>query len=197
MRPEVVSSFSRKFAISLFLIFLVTSSAWAVREKILSNFIPYPHGQNPESNLISDASGNLYGTTYYGGRFGSGTVFELSPGANGSWEERVIYNFTGGADGGFPEAGLVFDGVGNLYGTTAGGGGISGISCGYYGRIACGVIFELSPGNGTWTETVLHSFTGAPNGTAQARPPASSSIRPEISMARRREGLVTMERSTS
>jgi uncharacterized repeat protein (TIGR03803 family) len=104
-------------------------------------------GYSPEGGLIMDKAGNLYGTTMFGGSQIYGTVFELSPTSNG-WTESVLYNFTGGTDGGVPGVGsLAFDGEGRLYGTTLGGGA--------YGY---GVVFELSPSSGGWTETVLHSF---------------------------------------
>jgi len=112
-------------------------------------------GQNPRGNLIFDAAGNLYGTTSVGGMFGNGTVFQLSP----SGTETVLYNFGNGGDGQNPQAGLLFDGAGNLYGTTANGGGTG---CGGNG---CGTVFELSPnGAGGWTETVLYSFGGGTDG---------------------------------
>jgi uncharacterized repeat protein (TIGR03803 family) len=111
--------------------------------------------------LAIDASGNLYGATYAGGsnQFCSGTtgcgaVFELSPGADGVWTERIIYNFQGGSDGARSYAELIFDNAGNLYGTTLYGGstGCSGLGC--------GTVFELSPvADGTWTESVLHAFS--------------------------------------
>jgi uncharacterized repeat protein (TIGR03803 family) len=102
--------------------------------------------------LIRDALGNLYGTAQNGGAFGNGVVFKLCP----TGTETVLYSFTGGADGGTPQGGLVRDPVGNLYGTTAFG-GIVTISCGEF----CGVVFKLTP---TGTETVLHSFTGGADG---------------------------------
>jgi uncharacterized repeat protein (TIGR03803 family) len=93
-------------------------------------------GFNPQAGLIFDAAGNLCGTTFDGGGYDGGTVFKLK---HGTWTEKVLYSFTGGTDGGFPEAGLILGPAGNLYGTTVGGGG-SG--CGGTG---CGVIFEIRP----------------------------------------------------
>jgi len=161
MRPAAEFFSSRRFAI-LFVILFVTSPAWAVSENILSSFVANPNGANPQSNLIVDAAGNLYGTTYYGGRFGFGTVFQLQPTENGRWTENVLYNFTGGADGGYPVAGVVLDTAGNLYGTTVAG-GIAGQYCYYYDPPYCGVVFELSPGATGWAETVLYRFAGSPN----------------------------------
>jgi uncharacterized repeat protein (TIGR03803 family) len=81
---------------------------------------------NPLSSLILDQGGNLYGTTFYGGRlgctgFGCGTVFELSPGDNGSWTEKVLHSFNS-KDGAFPGS-ITFDASGNLYGSASGGQG--------------------------------------------------------------------------
>ena len=105
-------------------------------------------GRTPFGNLIFDSAGNLYGTTFAGGTYGKGTVFELSPYGT----ETVLYNFGSGADGQNPYAGLIFDSSGNLYGTTVNGGAYGG-----------GTAFELSPnGAGGWTETGLYSFGNGP-----------------------------------
>jgi uncharacterized repeat protein (TIGR03803 family) len=115
-------------------------------------------GAGPNSPLLMDGAGNLYGTTAEGGNqgcegTGCGTVFELSPGGR----EKVLYAFDGGgSDGAFPLGGLIADGQGDLYGTTAEG-GIDGCSD-YPG---CGVIFEVAPGG---AETVLYRFTGGNDG---------------------------------
>jgi uncharacterized repeat protein (TIGR03803 family) len=100
----------------------------------------------PASSL--DSSGNLYGTTWGGGLDGVGTVFELSPIVGGGWTETLLHNFlNNGIDGAYPEAGLIFDAKGNLYGTTSRG------ADGY------GTVFELAPtAGGGWIEKVLHSF---------------------------------------
>jgi len=72
-------------------------------------------------------------------------------------QETVLYNFTGGSDGGYPQSSLTFDAAGNLYGTTSAGG------------LGYGTVFELSPnGNGGWNETVLYSFTGGADGATPA-----------------------------
>ena len=123
-------------------------------ESVLHSFTG-PDGAAPLAGLIFDAAGNLYGTTANGGADNNGVVFKLTPGPDGTWTESVLYSFTGGADGANPWlAGLVFDAAGNLYGMTEGGGGS--------GR---GVVLKLTPNpDGTWTESVLHSFTG-PDGS--------------------------------
>jgi uncharacterized repeat protein (TIGR03803 family) len=121
-------------------------------------------GFYPTVGLILDGAGNLYGTTVYGGASGTGcgglgcgTVFELTPGANGKWTEKLLHSFGNGKDGSWPDGRLIFDEAGNLYGIAANG-GPSGKSCGGYG---CGIAFELTPGtNGRWTESLLHSFNG-------------------------------------
>ena len=112
-------------------------------------------GEAPDGSLIFDQAGNLYGTTSQGGANGYGTVFKLSPGANGTWTETVLHSFNR-TDGANPEGALIFDRAGNLYGTTSQGGAS-------YGN---GTVFELSPGaNGSWTETVLFSLDGSLHGS--------------------------------
>src|SRR5438128_2798066 len=81
-------------------------------------------GMYPYCTLVADAQGNLYGTTSQGGTYNAGIVFEVSPGQNGQWTETVLHEFTG-TDGANPSGGVVFDSVGNLYGT-AGYGGANG-----------------------------------------------------------------------
>jgi uncharacterized repeat protein (TIGR03803 family) len=111
-------------------------------------------GTWPAAGLTSDGAGNFYGMTEEGGAFGYGEVFELSPNGSGGWNETVLYSFTGGADGGFTYySDVIFDSVGNLYGTTTTG-GANGL----------GVVFELSPVGASWTETVLYSFAGGADG---------------------------------
>jgi uncharacterized repeat protein (TIGR03803 family) len=111
-------------------------------------------GQAPLSGLVFDGKGNLYGTTYGGGLYQNGTVFELSPGPSGSWTYSIPYSFTGGADGGAIYAPLIVDSAGNVYGTTLGGGASGN-----------GTVFELIAGaNGTWAEKVLFSFAGGNDG---------------------------------
>jgi len=110
-------------------------------------------GDQPFGGLILDRTGNLYGTTVEGGNLnsdtcldvGCGVVFKLARDANGKWTETVLHEFSGWADGFYPEAGLIFDADGNLYSTTSSGSNV----------------FKLSPGkDGKWTETVLRAFNG-------------------------------------
>lgn len=116
---------------------------------VIHNFgISDNDGQNPKAGLILDGAGNLYGTTWLGGSESDGTVFEVA--RNGSsWTERVIHNFgISDNDGQNPAASLIFDGAGNLYGTTEFG-----------GAEAAGTVFKMTPnGSGGWTETLLHNF---------------------------------------
>jgi uncharacterized repeat protein (TIGR03803 family) len=112
---------------------------------VLYDFTGENDGEAPNAGLILDASGNLYGTTVWGGAYGYGTVFELTLGSSG-WTEKALLDFDGDS-GGEPIAGVIADGRGNLYGTTPGGGANGG-----------GVAFELTPGSGGWNETVLKSF---------------------------------------
>ena len=128
-------------------------------ETVLFSFPGGSGGANPYGNLTRDADGNLYGITIFGGGTacgasnGCGTVFKVTPGGS----ETVLYSFTGGADGWDPEAGLVLDAQGNLYGTTALGGGTSCLS-----GSRCGTVFKLIPAG---TETVLYRFAGGSDGS--------------------------------
>jgi len=118
-------------------------------------------GCNPAASLTVGPNGVFYGTTYGGGTGRAGTVFQLTPPstAGGAWSETTIYNFTGpNGDGAYPAASLVLGSNGVLYGSTSAGGNPS--SC--FGG-GCGIVYELSPPatpGGTWTETILHAFTG-------------------------------------
>ena len=126
-------------------------------EKVIYDFgATTSDGALPIANMILDSKGNLYGTTLAGGSYGLGTVFELSPGSGGVWTEKVLYSFGANlSDGKSPEAGLIFDSKGNLYGTT----NIGGASDATYGG-GYGTVFELSPGTGgTWTETIIYNFS--------------------------------------
>lgn len=151
---------------------LVASSApvAAQTETVLFSFgappAPSRGGTNPSGNLVFDSKGNLYGTTVYGGHSDNcegpdgqtscGVAFQLTPKAGGSWTEKVLHTFSGnGTDGTYP-SGMIFDTVGNLYGTT-GAGGAYGEGIWYFG----GTAFELSPASGgNWTEKILYNFEG-------------------------------------
>jgi len=110
---------------------------------------------NPWDGLIMDAAGNLYGTTTWGGQ-GYGSLFELSPAADGRWTEAYSWSFN--YESQFPTAGLVMDASGNLYGTTVGGGNPYGT---FYGTV-----FELYYVDGFRNVYTLYTFTGGSDGNA-------------------------------
>lgn len=156
-----------KFLITLlFACLAIPAFAATPKTAILYNFKGTPGGAFPSGDLITDTSGNLYGTSRGGpfscSGFGCGTVFELIAPASqgGAWTEQVLYSFTGGADGGGPGP-LVMDAHGNLYGYGAVGGDMNNVYCTNLGFTGCGVIFELSKQSGAWKETVLHTFEGS------------------------------------
>jgi uncharacterized repeat protein (TIGR03803 family) len=120
-------------------------------ETVLHNFgETVMDGEFPfTGNLLRDTAGNLYGTTEYGGAYDSGTIFRVSPTGH-----EDLASFTGGANGGFPLAGLVADAAGNGYGTTF----VRGTGCAPYG---CGTVFKISSAGKV---TALYSFTGGADG---------------------------------
>jgi uncharacterized repeat protein (TIGR03803 family) len=126
-------------------------------ESVLHSFDSQTDGMEPRTGVTMDAKGNLYGTTEIGGTAGYGAVFQVSPPAQegGAWTETVLHSFGFSPDGGTPGySNLVFDTHGNLYGTTETG-----------GTLKNGVVFKLSRSKGVWTEKVLHTFSGAPDGS--------------------------------
>jgi uncharacterized repeat protein (TIGR03803 family) len=133
-----------------------SSSGGSWRYNILYSFLGKPDGSLPRGTLTRDHNGNLYGTTEIGGTFGCGTVFELSPVSGGAWTESVLYSFNCTGDAENPLSGVIFDNLGNLYGTTQAG-----------GTTGFGTVFKLTPpstSGGAWTETVLHNFHGNQDG---------------------------------
>jgi uncharacterized repeat protein (TIGR03803 family) len=139
------------------LILALATAAAASQYKVIYTFQSLSDAYMPETQMIADTAGNLYGVTQFGGAHGLGTVFELSPNSNGTWTESILYSFAESTDGGQPWAGVVMDKNGNLYGTTSAGGEASCEPIHGF----CGTAYELSPnGDGTWSETVLVDFTG-------------------------------------
>jgi len=140
-----------KAVMAVFSMTLIVSTLWAATsERILHSFSNVANdGEIPYTGLVIDNSGNLYGTTFGGGTYGLGTVFELSPKTDGGWNFNVLHSFNqDGTDGYYPQTRVILDRSGNLYGSTPVGGATGG-----------GTVFELSPaGNGSWTETILYSF---------------------------------------
>jgi uncharacterized repeat protein (TIGR03803 family) len=116
------------------------------KETVLHKFTGPPDGWFPESLLVEDAEGDIYGTTYLGGSGGNGAVFKI----DATGKETILYNFIGGPDGCFPGPGVVLDSIGNLYGVTSLG-GVGFCNSGY------GVVFKIDT---TGNETVLHAFGG-------------------------------------
>jgi uncharacterized repeat protein (TIGR03803 family) len=167
--PRILS-----FALTLAAISLSLAVRARAQETILYNFPGNWIGGLPQSSLLLDPSGNLYGVTLYGGAdpktcnvFGGpcGTVYELSPNGDGSWTYKGLHSFKGDADGGRPFGGLTRDAAGNLYGTTAAGGNVSQCVGSTYLGAGCGVVFKLSrSASGVWKETVLYTFTGGTDG---------------------------------
>ena len=143
------------------LTFAATEASWAApAETVLFNFGVVRSGNMPQTALTPGPGGVYYGTTVGGGVTGNGTVFELAPssGAPSGWKETVLYSFHGTADGASPSGAMLVGKDGTLYGVTASGGPQNS-----------GVAFRLVPpanGQGSWTETTLHSFDGANDGAA-------------------------------
>jgi uncharacterized repeat protein (TIGR03803 family) len=204
MASRFIRATIKKMAILILAMIAFTGVGVAADERVLYDF-SLSQGFSPEDGVVFRA-GHLFGTTTQGGAFGYGVVFKLTR-SNGGWMETVLYNFTGGADGAYPVAGVTFDRAGNLYGTTssdASGHGViyrltpsstgwmqtvlytfAGGSDGevpiarvtidkagdlfgttlFGGAAGCGVVFELTPQQGGWTESVLQSFAGC-NGNA-------------------------------
>ena len=138
----------------------VHSGEWI--ETVLFSFDNGADGGEPFGSLIFDKRGDVYGTSGFGGVFGHGTVFELVPTSGGGWVQSVLYSFFDGTDGGLPNAGLILDGQGDLYGTAESG-----------GEAGAGTAFELKPPLQTgdpWTQLTLYSFSNSPDGAVPQSP---------------------------
>lgn len=124
-----------------------------------------PDAGIPTAPVVFGPDGALYSTTSYGGLNGRGVVFKLRPSPTACktalcpWSENILYSFQGGANGdGSNPIGLVFDHAGNIYGTTSGGGTYGG-----------GAAYQLTPSGSGGTESVLHTFGGAGDGSLPYR----------------------------
>ncbi len=134
--------------------------AQAQTDTVLYDFVQGWTGDYPDGTVVLDSAGNIYGSTQWGGEC-CGVVYEFSPQAGGGWTYKVLHGFSNSSYGAYVSPTLVQDSAGNLYGTTINGGNLSD-TCNGPG---CGVVFELSPtASGEWTETVLHTFSGAADG---------------------------------
>jgi uncharacterized repeat protein (TIGR03803 family) len=164
-RSFAVSQRPRAAALPAFLLLLTAlflPSAQAQTYSVIYNFTRGTDGAFPEAGLTTDKAGSLYGTAYQGGSSDRGTVFKLAHKGSG-WVLSPLYSFTGRTDGSAPIARVVFGSNGSLYGTTEFG----GRNCGE----GCGTVFNLKPSASAckaalcpWTETVIYSFSGSSDG---------------------------------
>jgi len=146
------SPFKKSVLLSAIFVFLfmfwIAAPALAASESVIHNFGNPPDAYGPRCNMVADASGNMYGTTFSGGHDDLGSVFKVTP----AGDETVVYSFVGGADGTHPIANLFIDKkTGILYGTTIFGGATNN-----------GTVFSFNPATGI--ETVLYSFKGGVDG---------------------------------
>jgi uncharacterized repeat protein (TIGR03803 family) len=141
---------------ALFLVITITGSAANAQTfTTLYSFTGSPDGSGPGQENLLNVNGTLYGTTDNGGAYGYGAIFRL----NSSGKDTVLYSFTGGTDGEYPNSGLVLDSKGNFYGTTQNGGDLScNIISGFTG---CGVVYKLDSAGHF---SVLYNFTGSTDG---------------------------------
>jgi len=138
---------------------MFAANALGATEKVLHSFTGGSDGAYP-AGILFDANGNIFGVTNSGGNngcnselsAGCGVVFEMVT-QSGSWTESVIHVFDQSTDGGNPNAQLVMDASGNIYGCTQ-----------YYGEHATGSAFELMPSGGSWSETILDTFPSVDDG---------------------------------
>ena len=130
------------------------SGDWSLR--VIHTFTGGADGSSGSAGKLVIRGGHIYGAATTGGLFSSGTVFQLTPTRSGEWRFRTLYSFQGAPDGVFPYGALLFDAVGNIYGTT------------YYGGTnGLGAVYKLSPNTvGEWTETVLYSFKTGKDGNS-------------------------------
>jgi uncharacterized repeat protein (TIGR03803 family) len=156
-RNRVLALLGKMLAVAGVVAALAPISSAESKESVLHTFTFHADGGFPFAGLTSDAKGNLYGVSDFGGDLNEGiccgVVFQLTPDNSGGWAFKVIYTFTGPITGGeAPTGSVVFDASGNLYGTTQIGG-------------FCGTAYELSPTEkGEWKQTTLHYFNDVEKG---------------------------------
>lgn len=146
LAASIASTLFSASVVAVLTVAATSLSAQAQTFRVLYSFDNPPDAGFPTSTPVLDQAGNLYGTTVFNGLYFGGTVFRIDPEGN----ESVLFNFTGGADGALPYAGVIVGADGNLYGTTTQGGDNT---CQF--PLGCGVVFMMdTSGN----ETVLHAF---------------------------------------
>jgi uncharacterized repeat protein (TIGR03803 family) len=131
-------------------VYRLSPSGKGYQESVLHSFNGGSDGLNPTDGVL-DRKGTLYGTTFFGGDSGKGTVYRLSPSKAG-YAESILYSFRRSPDGANPNGALIVDRVGTLYGTTLNGGSVK--DC------LCGIAFALQPSGSSYVETVLWDFEG-------------------------------------
>jgi uncharacterized repeat protein (TIGR03803 family) len=137
-------------------VFKLTPKKSGYTKSTIYSFGTAPDGFTPLGTLVLDSTGALYGVTQSGGTQDGGAVYKLTPGKSG-YSETVIYSFRGGDDGYFPQAGLVIDKHGSLYGNTEYGG--PGSCDG-----GCGTVFKLTPSGSGYEESILYAFENYTDG---------------------------------
>ncbi len=148
-------------------VFKLTPSGSRYVHSVLYAFLGGTDGEAPGSGVVADSRGALYGTTEYGGTYGDGTVFKLTP-SGSSYTEKLLHSFAGGQDGDAPLAGLTIDSAGNLFGATLLGGGTNA-NC--TTGAGCGTLFELKHSGATYSEQILFRFEGGRSGATPGSPP--------------------------
>ncbi len=134
-------------------------------ETVIHSFAGYPNdGSGPESGLVFDQAGNIYGTTWAGGKDAAGTVFKLARQTNGTYKQNILYSFEccfGSDDAQNPRSAVFLDGADTIYGVTQYGGNV--ILC-YDDEVGCGTFFKLTHDSTGWHETILYNFAQTPDG---------------------------------